>query len=390
MEISSGFDAGNAEVIDAQDPANVRLRIRPDAGLDHYQWFFFRVTGARRQPLVMHLENAKDASYPKGWTSYRACWSIDRVRWQRTDTTYDGERLTIRLTPPSDSVWLAYFAPYPHERHLDLIARVVAQGAAYERLGATVDGRDLDLLRVGPASVGAGVESPTPKLWVIARQHPGESMAEWLVEGLLDRLMDAADPVAYGLRSQFTLYVVPNMNPDGAFRGHLRNNAAGRNLNREWQAPSVETSPEVYWVRRKMESTGVDFFLDVHGDEALPYNFIAGAEGTPSWTEEKKARQVRFCDALLTSSPDFQTRYGYPVSRPGEANLAMATNWVGERFGCLAMTLEQPFKDTADTPREDEGWSPERAKRLGRAVLSAMWARREDFRGVAASAAAGR
>lgn len=35
------------------------------------------------------------------------------------------------------------------------------------------------------------------------------------------------------------------MNPDGSWRGHLRTNAAGANLNREWAKPSLETSPEV-------------------------------------------------------------------------------------------------------------------------------------------------
>ena len=47
---------------------------------------------------------------------------------------------------------------------------------------------------------------------------------------------------------------VPNMNPDGTWRGHLRVNAAGANLNREWKTPSAERSPEVLAVRDRMES----------------------------------------------------------------------------------------------------------------------------------------
>ena len=70
------------------------------------------------------------------------------------------------------------------------------------------------------------------------------------------------------------IYLVPNMNPDGSRRGHLRTNAAGANLNREWAEPSTERSPEVLCVFNKMRETGLDFGLDVHGDEALPYNFI--------------------------------------------------------------------------------------------------------------------
>ena len=55
------------------------------------------------------------------------------------------------------------------------------------------------------------------------------------------------------MRELCTVYVIPNMNPDGSVRGHLRTNAAGANLNREWQttgdyvAPTLERSPEVLY-----------------------------------------------------------------------------------------------------------------------------------------------
>lgn len=33
-------------------------------------------------------------------------------------------------------------------------------------------------------------------MWIVARQHPGESMAEWWCEGLLKRLVDPHDALA--------------------------------------------------------------------------------------------------------------------------------------------------------------------------------------------------
>ena len=63
--------------------------------------------------------------------------------------------------------------------------------------------------------------------WVIGRQHPGESMASWWMEGFLDRLLDYNDAIARRLREKATFHIVPHMNPDGAIRGHLRCNAAG-------------------------------------------------------------------------------------------------------------------------------------------------------------------
>ena len=95
-------------------------------------------------------------------------------------------------------------------------------------------------------------------------------MAEWFVEGLLARLLDPQDATAPALLDQATFYIVPNMNPDGSALGNLRTNAAGANLSREWLAPTLEKSPEVYYVREKMRASGVDLVRDSHGDEAIP------------------------------------------------------------------------------------------------------------------------
>jgi murein tripeptide amidase MpaA len=197
-------------------------------------------------------------------------------------------------------------------------------------------------------------------------------MASWWIEGFLDRLLDPDDALAAALRARARWYVVPNMNPDGSARGHLRVNAAGANLNRAWAEPTAAGSPEVLAVRDRMDATGVDLCLDVHGDEGLPYVFIAGASGTPSWDAARAALHETFCAAYQRDCPDFQRAHGYPEDRPGLANLTMCTAQVAERYRCLAMTLEMPFKDNADRPDPVAGWSPERSARLGAASLGAF------------------
>jgi murein tripeptide amidase MpaA len=371
--VSSQFDAGNIVVRSCADPSNIELLIRPDAGDEHMQWFYFRVSGARDQQLRLRILNADSSSYPLGWEGYQACASTDRTNWSRVPTRYDGSELVIEHKPTSDLIYYAYFAPYSLERHQDLIARsAIHPLVRAERLGATPDGRDVDLLCIGESQ-------PNRKpCWIIARQHPGETMAQWLVEGLLERLLDSNDPVARALLAQATFYVVPNMNPDGSARGHLRCNALGVNLNRAWQEPCPTRSPEVFLVRERMQRTGVTFALDVHGDEALPYNFIAGADGVAALPEARHTARRRYKDALRQVSPDFQIEHGYPPVTPGNANLKIATNWIAHEFGALSMTLEQPFKDTIDSPHPD-GWSPARARQLGRANLDALLAVLEEL-----------
>lgn len=364
IHISSQFDGGNIEVVDASNPNDVRLTIRKDGQSDFFQWFYFRVSGAKGVPLTMTIENAGASSYPKGWDDYRAVVSEDRSNWWRTETRYDGAKLTITHTPESDLAWFAYFAPYTLEQHADLVAFAQASGAARaERLGSTLEGRDLDLLVFGSG------EKP---LWIISRQHPGESMAGWFVEGIVEKLCDAQDPVSRALLSAATIYLVPNMNPDGVFRGNLRTNAAGTNLNREWREPSLEKSPEVFHVVRRMEETGVSMCLDAHGDEGLPYNFIAGYEGAPDVTEAHLAPLNRFRTELACLSPDFQTERGYPKAAPGKGNLTTSTGHIANTFRCPAMTLEMPFKDTANNPMPEVGWSPDRCKHLAGHCLETM------------------
>jgi len=362
VTISADFDGGNIEVL-GHDGNRWDLAIRADNNSHYYQWFYFRVDGAAGVPLELRLTNAGGSAYTGGWENYRACVSHDDADWVRTDTGYADGILTIRHTPASDSVWFAYFAPFPSERHRALIAETAAKpGVKHQVLGQTLDGRDLDLFTIG--------DGPA-KIWLYARQHPGETMAEWWMESAL-AFLTGSDPAAVALRAQATFYVVPNMNPDGSARGHLRTNAAGVDLNREWGGPTAERSPEILYVLDAMMKRGVDFAIDVHGDEAIPHVFMAGFEGTPSWTEARGALYKRYLDRLLARTKDFQTTFGYDIPAAGQANLAISTNAVAERFNAIAMTLEMPFKDHDDAPEPLRAWSPERSGALGVACLLAL------------------
>jgi len=365
MHIDSHFDSGNIEVIQISDDHRADLRIRRDAGDEHMQWFYFRVDGAQNKECTLRILNAGEASYPKAWDGYRVCTSVDRRTWTRTDTHFADGVLTIAHRPEAQMQWYAYFAPHTHEQHLELLSECqLSDLVTVDRLGATVDGRDLHRLTVG--------EGPL-QFWIIGRQHPGESMASWWMEGFLARLIDPDDAVARNLRARVTLHVVPHMNPDGAIRGHLRCNAAGANLNREWEAPTVERSPEVFFTLAAMDRSGVDFCLDVHGDEELPYNFLSGAVGIPGYAD---SRLPDLCEQFAASyeraNPDLQREHGYPIDEPGTANMTMCTNAVAARFECPAYTLEMPFKDNANAPDPLFGWSPDRSALLGDSSLDAL------------------
>lgn len=363
ISINAAFDSGNI-VVDSIDGTRARLSIRKDRESDFFQWFHFRVTCAVGDELELAIAGLGDSAYPDGWPGYAACASYDRENWFRLDTGYDAGTLTINHSAEAQILWIAYFAPYSMERHHDLVASVAeCDGVSYRCLGTSLEGQSIDCLEMGTGPV---------QVWLYARQHPGESMAEWWMEGALEKLTDPADPHARSLRQKCRFHIVPNMNPDGSRRGHLRTNYAGVNLNREWDNPTADRSPEVLAVRNAMDESGVDWAMDVHGDEAIPAVFLAGFEGIPSLKEEQQARYLAFQSALAVNTPDFQTALGYESSAPGKANLSMSTTQLAERFGAVSMTIEMPFKDNRDLPDPVAGWSPERSKLLAHACLATL------------------
>jgi murein tripeptide amidase MpaA len=389
ISISDAYDGGNIEFLNRSEDDNaVSLRIKPDPYTEleeksHFQYFSFRstVSGVKKEgPVNVEyvVDNAGDASYAEAWDESTVFFSSslnDPDSWRRkVDTQYKEGKLAWNHEHTGDgSVYFAYFPPFSYARHLDLIERS-AKYSNVQSLGQTLDGREIECVRVG---------SGERSCWIIHRQHPGEHMAEFFAEGLLTRLLGLnsngdVDGLVRRLLSMYTFYIVPSMCPDGAVRGHLRTNACGANLNREWAssgeytAPSMERSPEVFSVLEKMKETGCDVFLDIHGDEELPYNFLAQA-GVPNWGPRLEALHGTFLAAFSRTNPDMQQEFAYDPAGYSDGDVInIASDQVAFRFDCLSVTLEMPFKDCWSNRDPERGWSPARSRELGASVLQPL------------------
>ena len=272
MFIDAGFDGGNIEVLSINSQAEIFLNIRKDSDADHAQWFYFRLLGGKDRACRFVILNAAEASYPEAWPDGSVVASYDGKDWFRIATQFDGAQLTFAHDCPSDTLFVALSPPYSMHRHHDLVCRALASDHC--ELAAqisSVEKRGVEVLRIGTR------KDTAPKVWIIARQHPGEPMAEWFMEGLIDRLIDPTDAVSAYLRTRASFFLVPNMNPDGSIAGHLRTNAAGVDLNRAWAEPSPTCSPEVagilaldgcwrrglcFWTYTVMRSSGSPLLQD--------------------------------------------------------------------------------------------------------------------------------
>ena len=367
INVNTKFDGGSIEVVNVDDPRNLHFKIRRDTNSHFAQWFYFQLNNVIGQELKVKFTGLKDTAYPDGWKNYNVCMSYDNQNWVRLDAEFDGtDVMTFELQPEVNSVYFAYFEPYSYHRHLELIGEAnLSDIVHHEILGQTREGRNMDLLIVGNVSA-------KHKVWVIARQHPGETMAEWFMEGFIHKLIDEQDSTSMTLLEDCVFYLVPNMNPDGGYNGNLRVKTAGANLNREWMTPSLDKSPEVYYVREKMLKTGVDMFFDIHGDEAIPYIFTAGCQENPSFSTKQAELADKFKRYYELVNPDYQTVVGYEPGHFSAESATVGTNWVGNQFDCLAFTLEMPFKDNDNLPDPLHNWDGRRSYLLGESMLTAI------------------
>lgn len=367
IKISSSFDAGNIDVLSTSDIQDIQLNIRKDSASDHFQWFYFRVQGALGKALKMRILNASESTFPDGWDGYQALASYDRKTWFRVPSHYKNGEFIIDIDVQQNSAYIAYFTPYSYERHLDLLAWAESNANCYsENIGSSCQNRDMTMLTIGSSDENA------KKIWIIARQHPAETMAEWFIEGLLKKLLDPNDGMSQALLQQTTFYIVPNMNPDGSVLGNLRTNANGTDLNRAWLEPSKKNSPEVLCVQMQMEKTGCDLFLDIHGDESRPYNYLIDQKEI-STSEKVLELEDNFQHLLLSASAEYQMTRSYTFTKFGVDVMSIGSVWVGNQFECPSMTLEMPFIDNEDRISSEFGWSAQRSQLLGQSMLQPIY-----------------
>jgi predicted deacylase len=104
-------------------------------------------------------------------------------------------------------------------------------------IGRTVQGRELEIVRVGYP------QAPY-RVFLRARAHPWEPGGNWVVQGLVNRLL-RGDADAQRFLERTCFYVMPMANKDGVAHGRTRFNLQGKDLNRDWNRPAdARVAPE--------------------------------------------------------------------------------------------------------------------------------------------------
>lgn len=253
--------------------------------------------------------------------------SDDGQQWRAVKMEYvapDRRRLKVHLRGPS--LYVARLEPYSVSDLEKLKADISGKpNVEITSIGRTVEGRELEMIRVGSA------DAPH-RVLIRARAHPWEPGGNWVIEGLIRRLL-RDDDAAQQCLAAYCLYIMPMANKDGVARGRTRFNVNGKDLNRDWLQPADPAlAPENAALEKWLETMIArghrpDLAIDFHNDAWGKLHFPRPESDDARWAgylerlkrfEETLRSHSCFTEGSSTGiSPTFaggmQKRFGIPA-----------------------------------------------------------------------------
>ena len=249
VRIDTGFSTARANACFRQSEEAVAVLVMPEqAGVNPSPWYAFRVTADTPRQLATTLV------YGESKHRYVPKLSRDGVHWEaiaedRVEVAEDGRTVTLELDVGPQALWVAAQEVWPAGRHRAFLERMKQrEGVEVSLLGASLQGRPIDLLRTDPGLARQAT------LVVIGRQHPAEVTGAQALEPFVETLLDDSD-LSRRFRATHRIVVVPMLNPDGVEAGHWRTNAGGKDINRDW---GPFTQPETRLMRDLLASIDGD------------------------------------------------------------------------------------------------------------------------------------
>lgn len=209
-------------------------RSSPNRAAGH---FHFKITGKPNAKVQLELNNLNNvwngnaASVAQEMKS--AVVSEDGRAWTSIATNVSKDnRVTMQLVlPQSGELFVARVEPY-RISDLDRLLGSIKNHALVkvDVIGKTHEGRPLEIVQIGK-------ENAPHRVFLRARAHPWEAGGNWILEGLIARLLQD-DPVARRCLEKYCVTILPMANKDGVARGRTRFNMLGKDLNRNWDKPA--------------------------------------------------------------------------------------------------------------------------------------------------------
>jgi hypothetical protein len=255
--IDTGFENGSPLWYEIEEGNLIRIHLPYDHERDapnranlHFHFKLHAKPGSKLTLEFDHLDNVwnRQKSRVSGEMKL-AVVSADGKMWEpiRMEQLKDENKSRLVVEMPGPVLAVCRVEPYLFS-HLEQMLEKVRRHPDTEIkiIGKTVEGRPLEIVRIGK-------ETAAYRVFLRARAHPWESGGNWVIQGLVDKLL-SDDATAKKALEHYCVYMLPMANKDGVARGRSRFNLRGRDLNRNWDVPAdPELAPENFALEQWLE-----------------------------------------------------------------------------------------------------------------------------------------
>ena len=367
---SSDFESGTAADLHLRKDGAIGFSIPEEPGGDvieyrastktgEYLWFYFKVTSDCKKPIEFVLENASGA-HQTGWR-----WKITKpvfstdghngVRVKYSKYSFVRHRLwghgikllgkpVFRFKSPvvGNTLWVAYFYPYTNSDLNSLIKEIQdLPDVTISSIGKSEEGRDIKKIHIDRLARASNEKNE--QIWVICREHPGETPASFVCEGMTRALLK--HPAGKRLREVYDFTIIPILNVDGVNHGYYYHNTNGVNLAFDWEEfRSLEVRAVRDAIREDMKKNTMRLIINLHSanDPTKGHFFLKMSES------ELKHRDVEFQRNIFRAAKGahFQLQGHSPVklwTLPG-----ITANALYRNYGVYCLYLESNYSRGAD------------------------------------------
>lgn len=366
IQIDAKYPGGNI-VVERIDGDNVYLR--PDLRDTNGWWFYwnYRVRGAGGRTLTFHFtgRNPIGVRGPAVSTDGGSSWSwlgAERVK---------GASFAYALSADQDEVRFCFAMPYlEKDLHKFLVSHRDNPHLSIQELCKSRKGRSIERLHVG--AIG---EDPEHRIVMTARHHACESMANYVVEGFVNTVLDDTDDGKW-FRDKVELLVIPLVDKDGVEDGDQGKNRKPHDHNRDYKGDSIY--PSVAAIRSFVPTWSKGrpkISMDMHcpwirgsHNEVI---YMVGNADPAMWQQQvafgKILEEVQQGPLVYRTSDNlpFGTAWN---TRGNYGNLMSCTMWATQTEGIrLATSFEIPYANAAGRPVDADS-----ARAFGRDLACAV------------------
>jgi hypothetical protein len=344
--------ANNQEVhatFDHQGRVHINLK-KEGISITHCFHLNILLHDAEVNKMCVVIDNAGRSPFSKGWVNYCPFISSNNSDWTKLDAgIFVEDAFIFEFNITGSNFFLSWYPPYPIEKYNKWLSEVRKN----ERLQVSTTASGTDFISYG--------ERNKPLILFVSRQHPGESMTSFFVEGLIHAFSVQNLKVD---KSPYSYVVFPLLNISGVQVGNHRLNSEGADVNRSWNKTISAEISDVKWVLKQYPK--VNAIIDIHGDESSSMNYMYFKKSSEAFQNDF-IKNLGVIDPNILFLPKQPFLKKFVKQLIYHRKILSNTGWTLSDFGenelhTLSFTLEISAKSAL----------PEDCHRIGEEILNAL------------------